>query len=170
MDDLRLPSLSPGDPRNRISSDARLRLQRAHFEAERIQWEAEASIQAKRLPTDGAKAEFKRNKAKLLAARTVLKIAREEYTKVATCHLDFRQCMEDEIEGAANSLELYDAQRRLLQVEFFLPDENQVVAPAQPNAPATTHSVPSDPRTLRDAYFASFPDEKIKVLDVCWAA
>ena len=126
-------------------------------------------IQAKRLPTDGAKAEFKRNKAKLLAARTVLKIAREEYSKVATSHLDFRQCMEDEIEGAANSLELYDAQRRLLQVEFFLPDENQVVAPAQPNAPAKTEIAQADRTALRDAYLSSFPDEKIKIRDVCWA-
>jgi hypothetical protein len=27
-----------------------------------------------------------------------------------------------------------------------------------------------DPMALRDSYFASFPDEKIAILDVCWAA
>ncbi len=27
-----------------------------------------------------------------------------------------------------------------------------------------------DPKTLRDLYFANFPDEKIKIRDLCWAA
>jgi hypothetical protein len=30
--------------------------------------------------------------------------------------------------------------------------------------------VPTDPKSLRNFYFKNFPDEKIKVLDLCWAA
>src|SRR5947207_2990529 len=80
MKDLPLARLAANDPRNYLSDEARRRLLRAHGEAEKIQWEAEAEIEAKHLNRDGKKAQYKRNQnqANLCAAREVLKVAHQE--------------------------------------------------------------------------------------------
>ena len=46
MDDLPLSGLPPGDPRNRLSTEARQRVLRAHIESETIRWQAEADVEA----------------------------------------------------------------------------------------------------------------------------
>jgi hypothetical protein len=183
MKDLPLSGLVPGDSRNYLSDEARRRLLRAHGEAEKIQWEAEAEIEAKHLNRDGKKARYRRNQANLCAARGVLKVVHQEYSKLNLPLNTFWCCIKEEIEGAANSLKLYDSQRRLLEAEFFYPEARAIKTDVIPqsllaeterihvlaDAPPPFQSINHVREALRDAYFAAFP-EKIKVLDVCWAA
>ncbi len=118
MDDP-LPQLTLGDPRNLLTEDARRRLARAHSEADRIRAEAEAKIDAKGIGSD--KAHYERNQANLKAARAVLKTASKEYAAIGFPLNKYRECIKEEIESAAYSLELYDSQRRLLETEFCFP-------------------------------------------------
>ncbi len=116
----RLPGLLPTDPENRLSDESRKRVHDAHLDAERITWEAEANIDNKGI-RDSSKAHQLRNTANLKAARTVLKVLHVEYSGLDISLREFWECMKQEIESAANSLELHATQRRLLEVEFFKP-------------------------------------------------
>ena len=57
--------------------------------------------------------------------------------------------------------------------EKRMPDDEQQTVNLRP--PAIERSISTDAtgpinrKTLRDAYFATFQDEKIKILDICWA-
>lgn len=132
MDDLPLSALPSGDPRNRLSTEARQRVLRAHLESERIQLEAEADVEARRL--SGVKARSAITKADVKAARFALKVLSKEYSDAGLTHQEYWAAMKEEIEGAANSLELTGIQRRLLESEFFVPPEKKTAHP--PTRPA----------------------------------
>jgi hypothetical protein len=118
-----LSPLLPGDPRNRLPEDARRRIQRTHIETSRFDWEAEAEIQSAELPDDSAEAWDMRRKAKLQILRAVLKVCRAEYSQIGLRDAEYRSCINDEIEAGVNSFELYDSHRRMLEAEFFYPDQ-----------------------------------------------
>ena len=133
MDDLPLPRLMPGDARNRLSIPARRRLVRATLESDRIRWEAQANVDARRL--SDAKAKHVLNQGDLKAARTVLNVLSAEYADAGLTPREFWTAMRDEIESVANSFSPYDSQRRLLEVEFHLPKQKiqsrQVPTPSE---------------------------------------
>ena len=86
-----------------------------------------------------AKEKYVLNQANLKAARSVLKVLSKEYDDAGLTLREFWDAMKLEIEGVSNSFELYDSQKRLLEVEFFAPPQKPVsvktlaVAP-QPSA------------------------------------
>jgi hypothetical protein len=123
MVDIPLLGLTPGNPQNHLSGAARRRVARAHLESERIRWDAVALIDAKGIERDGKAAQYKINQANLKAAKVVLRVLHEEYSKLGMPIREFWECMNQEIEGAVNSLELLDSQKRLLEIEFFYPME-----------------------------------------------
>jgi hypothetical protein len=45
-----------------------------------------------------------------------------------------------------------------------------ITEPIQDAVPRPVTDSGVDPKALRDSYFANFPDEKIKIRDLCWAA
>src|ERR1017187_4931311 len=69
--------------------------------------------------------------------------------------------------------EVKDKQIRF-EVAGLLPSYPNIVLIPTPvqetESSSVQESVPSDPKSLRDSYFANFPDEKIKLRDLCWAA
>jgi hypothetical protein len=135
MDDLPLSGLVPGDPKNRLSAQARRRVSRARIECNRIQWEAHATADARHLSDE--KTRYLVNQADLKGARMVLKVLAAEYVDAGLNLKEFWAAMRDEIEGAANSLSLYDTQRRLLDAEFLTPPEQKVSARPRPLAAST---------------------------------
>src|ERR1035437_3858369 len=102
MEELPLPGLLPGDPKNRLSKSARQRVERAQLEAERIRWEAEANIEARHLPEE--KEQYLRNQAALKGARGVLKVLAAEYEAAGLTWRQYWSAMREEIESAGNSL------------------------------------------------------------------
>ncbi len=74
--------------------------------------------------------------------------------------------MKDEIESASNSLELSDLHKRLLETEFFFPEEGEV----QPSTEQAIVDRWLAPKVLLKSYLANFPNEKIKIRDLCWGA
>ena len=134
MDDLPLSGLTPGDPRNRLSTEAKQRLLRAHLECDRIRWEALANAEARQL--SDAKEKYVLNQANLKAARSVLKVLSKEYDDAGLALREFWAAMKLEIEGVSNSFELYDSQKRLLEVEFF----------ASPQKPASVKTLAVAPQ------------------------
>lgn len=158
---------------------------------------------------------------------------RSEYSKLNLPLSEYRACITEEIEGASNSMELSDFERRLLETELYFPEESprraakpkteeleervreleakieratsgtphrnhvmianeeavRVFARRQAEeaqlpeafrspAPKPKGLIPSESSKesrmiersrLRDLYLAP-PAEKIKILDVCWAA
>jgi len=121
MDDT--PVLLPRDPQGRLSPEARRQIQRAHLRADAIRWEAEVEIETRSLSSNQPTAAAIRKRANLKAARYVLQVLSREYGELVLSLTEFRECMRDEIEGAANSLGLSNAERQLLQMEFALPPE-----------------------------------------------
>jgi ribosome-binding protein aMBF1 (putative translation factor) len=152
MEELLLPGLLPDDPQNRLSKSARQRVIRAQLESERIRWEAEAKIEARRLSEE--KERQLRNQADLKGVRTVLRVLAVEYDAAGFSLREYWDAMREEIESAANSLSLYSTQRRLLQVEFHRPPDRKpprqnpsaVPLPAKP----PEESVGAQIRRLRD--------------------
>lgn len=142
MDDLPLSKLPDGDPRNHLSEAARRRVLRATLNAERIQWEAEADVESKKLSDD--KARIVISKSNLKAARFALRVLWEEYSKVNLAIREFWGAMSLEIEGISNSYQLTGIQRRLLQVEFHAPPE-QKNPPTQNIVPAPIALKKSEP-------------------------
>jgi hypothetical protein len=129
LDDWKLSGLQPGDQRNLLSEDARRRLDRAHLEAERIRLQAEYEIQTEALDPSGFTAQRKRKKATFDAAREVLKTLSQEYGALNLGFHKFRECLDEEIEGATNSLELSALERQLLEKEFFFPPAEELPEP-----------------------------------------
>jgi hypothetical protein len=121
-----LPLLTPGDPRNRLSKDARRRVQEAHRQADLVRMEHHAQIEAEEVELGSKEERIGRNKANLAAARAVLRVLSEEYgTLAGITGSEYRSYMRSEIEGCANSLELQVSQRRLLEIEFERPVTQQ---------------------------------------------
>lgn len=81
MDEEPPARLTENDPKNRLSDDARRRIDRAHIESERIRWEAQAAIDLKEWDNYGPEAKAERNRANLKAARTVLAVMHAEYSE-----------------------------------------------------------------------------------------
>ena len=75
-----------------------------------------------------AKEKYVLNQANLKAARSVLKVLSKEYDDAGLTLREFWDAMKLEIEGVATSFELYDSQRRLLETEFFVPQQKPVLA------------------------------------------
>ncbi|MFZ0321688.1 MAG: hypothetical protein WAL56_21370 [Candidatus Sulfotelmatobacter sp.] len=160
MEELPLSGLLPGDPQNRLSESARRRVERAHLEAERIRWEAEADIDARHLPEE--KERYLRNQADRKGTRVVLKVLATEYEAAGFTWREYWSAMREEIESAGNSLSLSGAQRRLLEVEFHHPPDRKPVSrqnpPAVPLLVKTEESVGEQIRRLsNECQFA--PDE-----------
>jgi hypothetical protein len=164
------PSLS-NDPRNRLSREARRRIIRATVNADKFIYDALASIGAQQLDPAGVVAHAERGKAAFEKARAVLIVLQSEYSKLGLEDEEYRRCIDDEIEAMANSSELSDAHRRSLKSEFFFPlDLPMEVKPVSlPSAHAAESNSKIQRSALRDHYLSLFP-EKIKILDVCWAA
>jgi hypothetical protein len=69
-------------------------------------------------------------------------------------------------------------ERKMSRILNPLPDSLLPTSSLVPNLSAEVEAVlqlpasraPGTPKELRQAYVAAFPNEKIKVLDICWAA
>jgi hypothetical protein len=133
MEELPLPGLLPGDPRNRLSNSARQRVGRAQLEAERIRWEAEANIEARHLSEE--KEQYLRNQADLKGARVVMRALATEYEAAGFTWRQYWSAMREEIESAGNSLSLSGVQRRLLEVEFHHPPDRKQASRQSPPVP-----------------------------------
>jgi hypothetical protein len=124
----------PNDTRTLLPQEALKRVDRAHVEADRFVWEAEALIDAQRLSRSGVQANTERNQGHLKKARFILEALQAEYSRLSLSDSEYRLCINGEIEAASNSLELYDSQRRLLETEFFF----QLEAVAESSTPDKT--------------------------------
>jgi len=114
-------NLLPNDTQNLLSTEARDRLSRAFIASDTFLWQAQADIALKKLSDEEAAIEL--NTARLSKARLVLSAMRHEYSQLGLSDSEYRICMYREIEGACNSLELLDAQRRLLETELYFQSE-----------------------------------------------
>lgn len=161
-----LSHLLPGAPENLLSVEARKRIQRAVIAAEKFTWEAEIAIRDRDLDPYSQKAEALRSKARFQRAKACLSAYRKEFSRINLPDREYRRYMDDEIESASYSLELSDFHKRLLQTDFFFPEEGE--------AQASTEQAIVDrqlaPKVLVESYLANFPDEKIKIRDLCWGA
>jgi len=100
--------------------------------------EGQADVDARQL--SGAKAKYLLNRADLKAARVVLRVASKEYDDAGLTLREFWSAIREEIESVANSFQLLDSQRRLLEIEFFAPPEQKASRSA--TAPAPSPSTP----------------------------
>jgi hypothetical protein len=116
--------LLPDDPINLLSSDSRNRIGRAIISADKFIWETEVYLQSH--PTTNRDfANLMRNKARFNKANAIVKMYQAEFSCLDITEKKYREIMCELIEDAANSLELYDSQRRLLETEFFFPLEKK---------------------------------------------
>lgn len=110
-----LPNLAPGDPRNLLSRAARLRIDDAYFQQQAIRNEADARIVAAYglLEKNWAPAAWTQlSEAKMAAAFTVLSVVVQELMGVGKQGAELWDIVRDELEGAANSLQLGELERR----------------------------------------------------------
>ena len=130
MSDLPLPNISPDNPENKLSKDARHRIGQAVIESElltaqtlnaiELRWQAEAK------PDDIAfwdylslgQAHIDFIESRLSAARMVLRVEAEEYGKLGLPGREFREIMRDLVEAWADSREFSHTQRAALEMEF----------------------------------------------------
>ena len=94
-----LPLLTPGDPQNHLSVEARKRVQRAYIESDKFIWETEVLIEARHIDRYGSKADALRKKANFDKAKLVLSALRREFSRIGLTDRTYRQYMELEIEG-----------------------------------------------------------------------
>jgi hypothetical protein len=159
-----LPLLLPGDPENLLSVDARKRIQRAHIESEKFVWEAEVLIQTRHLDLRSPKAHSLRNDASFKKAKAILSVFRREFSRINLTERQYGKYMRDEIDAASNSLQLSGAQRRLLEAEFFFPEEQPVqvvqlsASRAQPQAVTPKETIATQFQRLRDECRWTIPD------------
>jgi ribosome-binding protein aMBF1 (putative translation factor) len=119
-----LPRLLPNDPKNLLSLEARKRIQRARIEAEKFILETEVAIEARHpLDWDSDEANSLRSKARFKHAKAALTVYRREFSRIDIPERAYRKFMKDEIEAASTSLQLTQTQQRLLETEFFFPEE-----------------------------------------------
>jgi hypothetical protein len=154
-----LPELTPGDPRNHLSDDARKRVDSAHRKVEAIRLEAEVEIENKALNKYEAPAQSIRSRASLKAARHIMKVLNEEYSRLDISRLDFIRYMHHEIGAATNSLELSGTQQRLIEVEFILPPE---ATPVPTVSQRETEERPRDHPLIRDMYMRADAESRAR--------
>ncbi len=120
-----LSRLLPDDPQNLLSVEARKRIQRARIEAQKFIWETEVLIEMRGQPLDwdSDEANSLRSKARFKNAKAALSVYRREFSRLGIPERAYRKFMKDEIESASNSLQLTQAQQRLLEIEFFYPEK-----------------------------------------------
>jgi lambda repressor-like predicted transcriptional regulator len=129
MSQLPLPGLTPDDPENLLSPEARQRILAALIDAERIRTQALSTVETHyRAEPRGdvglmeymssGSAYVDLTESRMQAARTVLRVEEEEYRKLGLLNRRFREIMEEKIEGAVYSLELSTLQKRTLELEF----------------------------------------------------
>jgi hypothetical protein len=120
-----LPRLLPNDPQNLLSPEARKRIHRALVEAQKFIWKTEVAIETREHPLDwdSHEANSLRNKARFKNAKAALSVYRREFSRLGIPERAYRKFMKDEIEAASNSLQLTQAQQRLLETEFFYPEK-----------------------------------------------
>jgi hypothetical protein len=128
-----LSRLLPDDPQNLLSIEARKRIQRAHIESEKYIWKAEVLIEQLNLEgRTGHKAALLRKEACFNKAKAVLLVFRREFSQLDITEGNYREIMREEIEGASHSLQLSGIQQRLLENEFFFPEEKAALPPIVP--------------------------------------
>ena len=134
MSDLRLPGLTPEDPENLLSTEARQRVSIALSEFDRIKKQALAAIESRYLAESPGHVSFweymgtgsayiELIESRVQAARTVLRVEAEEYRKLGLRHPEFRQIMEEKIDAMVYSMEFSTLQRDALEAEVLRPAE-----------------------------------------------
>jgi hypothetical protein len=132
MSDLPLARLTPGDPENLLSHEARQRIGRAFLEYDRIRKQALSALELRHrcdplgcadlmeyLSKGQPGIEFAESRMK--AASTVLRAEAEEYAKLGLPGRRFREIMEERIDECAYSLEFSIPQKDALKAEFLWP-------------------------------------------------
>ena len=165
-----LSRLPAGDPQQLLSIEARKRIQRAFIDAEKHTWQTEITIRERGLDPNSRKAEGLRSKAALQRAKVCLSAYHREFSRIHISEREYRQFMRDEIEAASNSFGLSDFHTRLLETEFFFPAELKISPQLEKSADEGVIDRRQPPRALYTSYIARFPNEKIKIRDLCWAA
>jgi hypothetical protein len=143
MSPLPLPRLTPDDPENRLSHEARQRIAAALMEGERIRkqtlsaleirFRAEASSDVgfmEYLASGSAFVDF--TESRMQAARAVLRVEAEEYGKLGMPDRDYREIVRTRIESMVYSLEFSTLQRDALEAEFLWPSQREQPAPVAP--------------------------------------
>jgi len=152
MDD-GLSLLGPDDPENLLSTEARKRILRALVDSDKYLWRARITIQQQSFNPEGLDARVLLSDAAYDKAHAVLSAYQSEFSQIGLSDSEFRKAMKSEIEAAANSLQLSDAQRRLLETEFFfpldIPATNPPAAAAPALPPATAETVAAQIDRLR---------------------
>ena len=145
MPDLPLPKLTPGDPENRLSHEARQRIARAFLEYDLIRKRALSAIDLGGY-WNTPQEETEKRKANLEAIRVVLRTEADEYGKLGLPGREFQEIIRTKIEAAVNSLGFSHVQRDVLEAEFLwppevtLPDFGGVEASDTPEDEAETES------------------------------
>jgi hypothetical protein len=125
-----LPRLTPDDPENRLSDEARQRISAALYDFDRIKKQALAAIETRYLAESPGGVSFweymgtgsafiELIESRMQAARTVLRVEAEEYRKLGLPGHQFRQIMEEKIEAMVYSMEFSTLQRDALEAEFL---------------------------------------------------
>jgi hypothetical protein len=117
MPDISLPGLTPGDPENLLSKESRQRIARAFLEFDLIKHRGLVAVDlGDHWGTPRESEELV--KARLDAARFILKVKAEEYGKLSLPPSQYREIVFDLIEECCYSLELSKVQQYLLEAEF----------------------------------------------------
>src|SRR4029077_13983533 len=99
----------------------------------------EVSIEVQHpLDWDSDESNSLRSKARFKHAKAVLSVYRREFSRLRIPERAYRKFMKDEIEAASNSLQLTQAQQRLLETEFFFPEEKAAQRRRSTTAPAVS--------------------------------
>jgi hypothetical protein len=151
VDEPLLPGLAPGNPDNRLSAEARLRIAQALDKSELIRKRVLADIDVRYQSEPDCPLGFLEylgrgqaftdwNNALMEAARTVLQIESEEYRRVGLPSSEFRTIMAGQIDEACYSLELSNLQRAVLESEFFYRNLSQSSIQKAPDAQGISDS------------------------------
>jgi hypothetical protein len=117
MPHLPLPGLTPDDPENRFSHEARQRIAAALLEYDRMRKQARSAIELRGY-WGTPQAYIDMRQADMEGTRTVLRAEAEEYAKLALPAVEFREIMLTRIESMVYSLEFSNLQRDALEAEF----------------------------------------------------
>jgi hypothetical protein len=170
MSDLPLPGLTPGDPENRLSHDARQRIGAALVESDRIRKQALSGLEIRYraeasgdvrfmeyLATGNAFIDFTESRMK--AARVVLRVEAEEYGKLGMPDHDFREIMRTKIEEFVYSLEFSALQRDALEAEFLWSTERERPASVVPTDVSPPEETPSSIKLTAGQRVRAFIEE-----------
>lgn len=119
----RLPLLTPSDPRNRLSIEARKRLYRVQATAEAGIHKTEAEIYERYGAEQPIRASAMLTRARAKAAKINMAAVSMEFSALGLSEKDYREIMRGEIQGISYSFELNQSYRQMLEAEFFYPQE-----------------------------------------------